>query len=195
MPVAEVELAKDSLLAASTLLFESAEKTAGRFAEDEVLGRPHAYWSSYRERIQKVTAADVQRVARAYLEPENIVVLLVGRWSDLSSGESALRKVGERHAPSGKGSCDAGTNGRSGPENHPGAVDRHPEERQDDKEERQVQRPHLQAVETPYENACQEKEPGHDSETHADLPDYLGGFSTVCGQCSQEEETIPPRRR
>ena len=93
VPAVELELARESLLAAATLLFESAEKTAGRFAEDEMLGRPHAYWSSYGERIRMVTAADVQRVARAYLEPEKLLGLLVGRWSDISSGESALRKL------------------------------------------------------------------------------------------------------
>ena len=101
VPAAELGLAKDSLLAASMLLFESAEKTAGRFAKDVVLGRPHAYWSSYRGRIGRVTAADVQRVARAYLQPDQLVILLVGRWSDLAAGESALKRFGGRitHLP------------------------------------------------------------------------------------------------
>jgi zinc protease len=97
----ELALAKDSLLAASSLLFESAKKTAGRFAEDELLGRPHAYWTSYRSRLKAVGAEDVRRVARAYLHPHELVVLVVGPWSDLVSQESTLRRLtgAIRHLP------------------------------------------------------------------------------------------------
>ncbi|MEE8138178.1 MAG: pitrilysin family protein, partial [Thermoanaerobaculia bacterium] len=102
----ELEVAKRTLLGNLRLAFDTAEEIAGTFAEDELLGRPHAYWEAYREGIQRVSREDVLRVARTHILPEDFVFLVVGRWQEISGGAepgaSALeRATGHRvtHLP------------------------------------------------------------------------------------------------
>lgn len=78
VPAAELELARRSLLHLFPLLFDSAERRAGRAAEDVLLGRPHGWWREHRARLAAVTAADVQRVARRHLRPADLVAVVVG---------------------------------------------------------------------------------------------------------------------
>jgi zinc protease len=84
--VAELAVAKKSLVDSFPLLFDSAAKVAGRLAEDEYLGRPHTYWDTWRRQIEGVTAAAVQRAAQQHLRPDQTVVLTVGRWQDVAAG-------------------------------------------------------------------------------------------------------------
>jgi zinc protease len=89
VPPAELELAKRSLLQLFPLLFDSAERRAGRFAEDALLGRPSAYWSRYRDRIAAVTAADVLRVARRHVRPRELLAVVVGDRERVLAGAAA----------------------------------------------------------------------------------------------------------
>jgi len=88
-PVSEEELrtSKASFVDTFPRNFESAAKVAGTFADDEIVGRPHSYWYDYRQRIQTVTAADVLRVAKQYLHPDDLVILVVGKWSEIAPGD------------------------------------------------------------------------------------------------------------
>jgi predicted Zn-dependent peptidase len=89
VPEAELAFAKRTLTDAFPLLFDTPAEVAGRFAEDLYLGRPHEYWRTYRDRVDRVTAADVRRVAQKYLQPDRVVILTVGRWSDIARGAGA----------------------------------------------------------------------------------------------------------
>ncbi len=82
-PENEIATARQSLLARLPLLFDRAETIAGRYAEDELLGRPHEYWAMYRERLLAVTAADIRRAAQRFIDPEGAAVVVVG---DAASG-------------------------------------------------------------------------------------------------------------
>ncbi|HEV8238649.1 MAG TPA: pitrilysin family protein [Thermoanaerobaculia bacterium] len=92
-PVPEVELglAKRSLLDLVPLLFDSAERRAGRAAEDVLLGRPHDYWQRYRDRIGAVTARDVQSAARRHIRPDDLIAVVVGDREALLDGARADR--------------------------------------------------------------------------------------------------------
>ncbi len=48
------------------------------YARDEYTGRDPGYWQSVVDKVKKVTADDVQRVARKYLHSDNLVILAVG---------------------------------------------------------------------------------------------------------------------
>ena len=78
VPRTEIATARQSLLARLPLLFDRSETIAGRYAEDELLGRPHEYWAMYRERLLAVTAADIRRAARRFIDPEGVAVVVVG---------------------------------------------------------------------------------------------------------------------
>ncbi len=89
-PVSESELttAKASFIDTFPGQFDSAEAIVGTFMSDEYLGRPDNYWKEYQERMRAVTAEDVQRVARKYLDPENLVFLIVGKWEEIKPGDT-----------------------------------------------------------------------------------------------------------
>jgi zinc protease len=78
VPQAELELARRALTDGLPLLFDRPEETAGRYAEDELLGRPHAYWTSYAARLRALTSQEVLRAARRHLQPDALIVLVVG---------------------------------------------------------------------------------------------------------------------
>ena len=91
VPENEIATARRSLLARLPLLFERAETIAGRYAEDELLGRPHEYWATYRERLLAVTAADIRRAARRFIDPEGVAVVVVGDAAAVRSGGGSDR--------------------------------------------------------------------------------------------------------
>ncbi|HUP22725.1 MAG TPA: pitrilysin family protein [Thermoanaerobaculia bacterium] len=88
----ELELGKRIHLDAFPLLFDSAEKISGRFAEDVLLGRPHSYWTTYRDRVQGVTLDRVLGAAQRTLHPDQLRLLWVGP----PPPEDELRKLGFR---------------------------------------------------------------------------------------------------
>lgn len=67
--------------------FASKAQAMALFASDEYTGRKPDYWSTYRERIRAVTPADIQRVARTYLEPDKMVILIVGNQGEIDLGD------------------------------------------------------------------------------------------------------------
>ena len=88
-PVSEAELATSiaSFVETFSRNFSSATSTAGLFANDEYTGRDPSYITNYRERIASVTADDVLRVAREYLHPDRLVLLVVGDLATIEEGD------------------------------------------------------------------------------------------------------------
>ena len=88
-PVSADELAraKASFVETFPRTFESKDAMLGVFIDDEMTKRPAGYWQRYRDQINAVTAADVQRVAEKYLVPGNLAILVVGNWGDISKGD------------------------------------------------------------------------------------------------------------
>ncbi|MBZ0112180.1 MAG: insulinase family protein [Thermoanaerobaculia bacterium] len=89
-PVSEVELrtAKASFVDTFPRRFESASSIAGTFAGDEYIGRPHDYWTHFRDRIGAVDQAAVQKAAQDLLHPEKLVLLAVGPWDEIGPGDA-----------------------------------------------------------------------------------------------------------
>ena len=101
VPAGELETAKQSVLARFPLLFDRAEAIAGMYAEDELLGRPREYWARYRQRLHAVTAADIRRAARRFLDPGGVALLVVGDWEAVRGGggfAELRRAVGQPRA-------------------------------------------------------------------------------------------------
>jgi zinc protease len=83
----ELEVAKKGFVEAFPGQFSSKDATLAILVGDEWTGRDPAYWQNYRANIEKVTAADVQRVAKKYLNFDDMAVLLVGKWQDIAPGD------------------------------------------------------------------------------------------------------------
>jgi zinc protease len=98
----ELQTIKDSLVQTFPSNFASKAQAMAIFASDEYTKREAGYWSSYRERIGAVTAADVQRVARKHLLPEKMVVLVVGDQAEIDKGDPKHPVTLVSLAPGGK---------------------------------------------------------------------------------------------
>jgi predicted Zn-dependent peptidase len=83
----ELETIESSLIQTFPSSFASKAQSMAIFASDEYTHRDPAYWTTYRERIRAVSAADVQRVARAHLVPEKMIVLVVGDQGEIDKGD------------------------------------------------------------------------------------------------------------
>ena len=84
---AELRISKASFIETFSRNFSSATSTAELFARDEFTGRAPSYLTEYREQINGVSADDVLQVAREYLNPENLVILIVGDRSTIEAGD------------------------------------------------------------------------------------------------------------
>jgi predicted Zn-dependent peptidase len=86
---AELETIRNSLIETFPSSFASRAQAMSVFASDEYTRRDPTFWASYRDRIRAVTAADVQRVARTYLTPEKMIMLVVGDQKQIDLGDPA----------------------------------------------------------------------------------------------------------
>ncbi len=90
-PVTDEELntAKKSMTETFPQNFATKGQVAGQFAADEYSGRfaKHPeYWNTYRQKIEQVTAADVQRVAKRFMKLDEAVILVVGKKEEILKG-------------------------------------------------------------------------------------------------------------
>ena len=88
-PVQDEELANSIAYFVETFSrnFSSAASTAGLFASDEYTGRDPSYLVTYRENIAAVSTDDVLEVARRYLDPTSLAILVVGDIETILAGD------------------------------------------------------------------------------------------------------------
>jgi zinc protease len=93
--VTELELkkAKDAILNSFIFEFDSKEKVLAERMRYEFYGYPPDFLERYRAGIEKVTPADIDRVARKYIHPEKMAVLVVGNAKDFDRELATFGKV------------------------------------------------------------------------------------------------------
>ncbi len=91
-PVSPEELtrAKNFVALRFPARFQTVAGTARELAELELFGLSTSYFNQYVQRILAVTREDVQRVARQYLDPEKLAIVLVGDRAVIEDGVRAL---------------------------------------------------------------------------------------------------------
>ena len=57
---------------------QSASDVAGRLLDMELYGLPEDYFDRYRENIDSIGKEDVERVAKKYIDPERVLIVIVG---------------------------------------------------------------------------------------------------------------------
>jgi zinc protease len=82
----EVRTAKASFIETFPRRFATAGQVVGLYATDELLGRPHSYWTDYRDKVAAVTGADIQKAMAADLNPDTMIMLVVGNIEEIMKG-------------------------------------------------------------------------------------------------------------
>ena len=88
----ELSLAKDSIINSFIFAFTNAASVVNQRARLEFYGYPRGYLENYRDNIARVTREDVLRVARKYLRPEEMILVVVG---DRKKFDKPLATVGK----------------------------------------------------------------------------------------------------
>lgn len=91
VPMDELEEQKRSVVAGFALSLESATDLLNYSIIRKLYGLPDDYWETYPAKIMAVTADDVQRVARQYVNPQTQQIVVVG---DAKKIKSILEKFG-----------------------------------------------------------------------------------------------------
>ena len=91
VPAAELEEQKRSIVASFALSLESPDQLLNYAVVRKIYNLPEDYWETYPSRIMAVTAEDVQRVARQYVNPQTQQVVVVG---DARTIRPVLEKFG-----------------------------------------------------------------------------------------------------
>jgi zinc protease len=87
----EIKSGKESLIQALPRRFESIEGVAGAISSLYVQGLPNDYYQQLAARVNAVTADDLVRVAKQYIDLEHMYIVIVG---DRAVIEDPLRKTG-----------------------------------------------------------------------------------------------------
>lgn len=100
VPATELDEAKRAIVAGFALSLESPGELLGYAIVRQIYGFPADYWDTYPAKVMAITADDIQRVARKYINPENLQVVAVG---DLSKIRSVMEKYGPIEVYDGEG--------------------------------------------------------------------------------------------
>ena len=69
------------------LFFSTKMQTASTFAQAELLGFPKDYYTSYREKIAKLSPDDIRRAAQEHLHPAKFAWVVVGNLPAIEAGD------------------------------------------------------------------------------------------------------------
>jgi zinc protease len=91
-PVTDAELAfaKDRIIRGFPNKFETTFGVAGTLADLVLYHLPADYFTTYPSKVEAVTKADVDRVARTYLDPSRMTILVVGDRAKVDPGLRSL---------------------------------------------------------------------------------------------------------
>jgi predicted Zn-dependent peptidase len=96
---AEMETAINYYLESFADSFQTPQVTMANFANLEMTGKPMDYYKTYRDKVKAVTKARIQEVARKYIQPDKIAIMIVGDWEPCNKGgdkwPGPLEKLGK----------------------------------------------------------------------------------------------------
>ncbi|MEA5533361.1 pitrilysin family protein [Crocosphaera sp. XPORK-15E] len=89
----ELSYAKESILNSFVFKFENPSQTLSRLMTYEYYGYPQDFIFSYQQGVKATTIEDIQRVAQKYLQPDQIITLVVGNEETINPPLSQLGKT------------------------------------------------------------------------------------------------------
>ena len=98
---AEMETAINYYLESFADFFQSPIGTMVNFANLELQGKPLNYYATFRDKIKAVTREKVLEVAKKYIQPDKMVIMIVGDWEPCNKGSDKfpgpLDRLGKIH--------------------------------------------------------------------------------------------------
>lgn len=83
----ELETSQNSFIQTFPRNFESKAGMLNIFVNDQWTNRDPNYWKNYRDAVRKITLKDVSRVAQQYMNPDNMAIMVVGKWDEIYRGD------------------------------------------------------------------------------------------------------------
>ena len=90
VPIAELNKAKRYLQLGMPGDFETTQQIANQLIPVVLYGLPLNFYNDYVANIEAVTQADVQRVARQYIDPASLAIVIVGDRKNIETGLKAV---------------------------------------------------------------------------------------------------------
>jgi zinc protease len=86
----ELKRAKDGILSSFLFAYDSKEKVLNEQVKLDYYGYPPDYLETFKTGIEKVTVADLNAVAKKYIHPDKLAVLVVGNGPEIKPGLEEL---------------------------------------------------------------------------------------------------------
>jgi len=86
----DLDFAKTARINSFPSMFPDISGIVRNYAALEFNTRPRDYYDTYLERYKKVTLADIKRVAKKYLQPDKMVILITGYIDECRAGADKL---------------------------------------------------------------------------------------------------------
>ena len=87
----EIKQGKESMIQSLPQRFASVNASSGAISSIYVQGLPESYFQEYASKVNAVTSDDLVRVAKKYIDLDNLNLVIVG---DRATIEEPLRKTG-----------------------------------------------------------------------------------------------------
>jgi zinc protease len=87
----ELTRAKDNILNSFLFRYDTRQKVLAESERLEFYGYPSDYLETYKAALEKVTVADLDRVAKKYIHPEKYALLVVGKNDEIKPGLDELK--------------------------------------------------------------------------------------------------------
>jgi zinc protease len=88
----ELKRAKDNILNSFLFRYDTRAKVLAERVRLEFYGYPADYLETYRTALEKVTVADLNTVAKKYVHPEKMAILVVGKKDEIKPGLEELKR-------------------------------------------------------------------------------------------------------
>jgi zinc protease len=87
----ELARAKDNILNSFLFKYDTREKVLAERVRLEFYGYPPDYLETYKAALEKVSVADLNRVATKYIHPDKLAILVVGNGPEIKPGLDELK--------------------------------------------------------------------------------------------------------